>query len=112
MLDKMAVKSLEDDLKSVENISNLQTTIQNGSFVIEADIKPNANKQMVLNDVKDVISKIKKDLPSDMNEPTARVLVHQFPLLLIAISADIPKYRLLESRQKLESRPLRSISRH
>ncbi len=53
VLDKMAVKSLEDDLKSVENISNLQTTIQNGSFVIEADIKPNANKQMVLNDVKD-----------------------------------------------------------
>jgi len=47
--------------------------IQNGLFSIQADIKSGADKQIVLNDVKDVISKIKRDLPSDMSEPTARV---------------------------------------
>ncbi len=104
ILDKMAVKSIEDDLKSVENISDITTVIQNGSFLIEASIKPKANKQLVLNDVKDVITKVKRDLPADMNEPTARILVHQFPLLLIAISADIPKKELLKAAKALKSR--------
>ncbi len=31
-LDKMAVKNIEDDLKSVENISEINTIIQNGLF--------------------------------------------------------------------------------
>jgi multidrug efflux pump subunit AcrB len=104
VLDKMVVKSLEDDLKSVENISDLDTVIQNGSFLIEASIKSKADKQVVLNDVKDVITRVKRDLPSDMNEPTARVLIHQFPLLLIAISADIPKKELLDAAKRLKSR--------
>ncbi len=103
VLDKMAVKNIEDDLKSVENISEINTIIQNGLFSIQADIKSGADKQIVLNDVKDVISKIKRDLPSDMSEPTARVLVHSFPLLLIAISADVPKEKLLNVAKELKA---------
>ncbi len=104
VLDKMAVKTIEDDLKSVENISNIETVIQNGSFGITADIKDGADQQIVLSDVKDVIANTKKDLPSDMNEPTARIAVHNFPLLLIAISGDVPKKRLLEAAKKLKSK--------
>jgi len=104
ILDKMAVKSIEDDLRSVENISDIETVIQNGSFSITADIKPGADKQLVLSDVKDVIASVKRDLPADMNEPTARILVHNFPLLLIAISGDVPKARLLKAADKLKSR--------
>jgi multidrug efflux pump subunit AcrB len=104
ILDKMVVKNIEDDLRSVENISDIETVIQNGSFSITADIKPGADKQLVLSDVKDVIASVKRDLPSDMNEPIARIVVHNFPLLLIAISGDAPKARLLEAADKLKSR--------
>ncbi len=103
ILDKIAVKPIEDDLKSVENLSDIESVIQNGSFSITADIKPGADQQLVLSDVKDVISGIKNDLPSDMNEPTARVLVHNFPLLLIAVSGDKPKSVLLEAAKELKS---------
>jgi len=88
VLDKMAVRSIEEGLKSVNDLSNVETVIQNGSFSIRADIKPGADNQLVLGDVKDVISAIKRDLPADMNEPTAKILVYNFPLLLIAISGD------------------------
>jgi len=104
VLDKMAVKSIEDDLRSVENISDVESVIQNGSFSITADIKPGADKQLVLNDVKDVISNVSKDLPADMNEPAAQVVIHRFPLLLIAISGEIPTERLLEIAKKLKSK--------
>ncbi len=104
ILDKMVVESIEDDLKSVENIDNIKTVIQNGSFSITADIKANANKQLVLNDVKDVIAKVKRDIPADMNEPIARVVIHRFPLLLIAVSGDVSQHKLLEVAKALKSR--------
>ena len=104
VLDKMAVKSIEDGLKSVNNLSNVETVIQNGSFAITADIKPGADNQLVLGDTKDVIAAIKRDLPSDMNEPVAKILVYNFPLLLIAISGDEPKASRIDAADALKSK--------
>ncbi len=104
VLDKMAVKSLEDGLKSVNDLSNVETVIQNGSFAIIADIKSGTDNQLVLGDVKDVISTIKRDIPADMNEPTAKILIYNFPLLLIAISGDTPKSHLLDAADALKSK--------
>ncbi|NPA27626.1 MAG: efflux RND transporter permease subunit [Epsilonproteobacteria bacterium] len=104
ILDKMAVKEIEEDLKNVDNIDEITSNIRNGVFTITLDLKEDANPVEVLNDVKDVIANNKKDLPSDMDEPVAKILVHQFPLLLIAISGDVPKERLLEAAKALKSR--------
>ncbi|ADV46692.1 efflux RND transporter permease subunit [Nitratifractor salsuginis] len=103
LLDKMAVQPIEDDLKSVENLGDIDTVIQNGTFSITADIKPGADKQLVLGDVKDVITTVKRDLPPDMDEPIAHVVIHRFPLLLIAISGDTDQARLLEAAKALKS---------
>jgi len=104
VLDKMAVKSIEDGLKSVNDLSNVETVIQNGSFAITADIKPGADNQLILGDVKDVISSIKRDLPADMSEPIAKILIYNFPLLLIAISGDEPKAALIDAAEALKSK--------
>ena len=104
ILDKMVVRPIEDDLKSVDNISDISSTIRNGQFNISLELKEGANLQLVLNDVKDVISNVKKDLPSDMSEPIAKSVIYQFPLLLIAVSGDVSKDRLLEVAKKLKSK--------
>ena len=104
VLDKMAVKSIEDDLKSIAEVENIDTTIQNGFFSIRADVKSGSNNQIVLSDVKDVIANVRRDLPADMDEPIAKVMVHDFPLLLIAISGDVSKKRLLDVSEDLKSR--------
>ncbi len=104
ILDKMAVKPIEEDLKSVDNISEMNSVIRNGRFTITLDLKEGANPQLVLNDVKDVISNRKKDLPADMDEPIAKTLVQQFPLLLIAISGNVPKEELLEAAKRLKNK--------
>ena len=104
ILDKMAVRGIEEDLKSVDNVSDITSLIRNGMFNITLDIKEGGNLQLVLNDVKDVISNAKRDLPSDMNEPIAKSIVYQFPLLLIAVSGDVSKDRLLKVSKKLKSR--------
>ncbi len=102
VLDKMAVRSIEEGLKAVDNLDNLRSTIQNGRFLIIADIKPGSDNQLVLSDVKDVVSTVRRDLPADMNDPVARITIYKFPLLLIAVSGDQPTRRLLEAADALK----------
>ena len=104
VLDKMAVKNIEDDLGGVSEIDNIDTTIQNGLFSIKADIKPGSDNQLVLSDVKDVISNIRRDLPSDMDEPIAKITVHDFPLLIIAVSGEKSTKELLDVAEDIKSR--------
>jgi len=104
VLDKMAVKNMEDELKSISEIENIDTSIQNGFFNLKAEIKPGSDNQLVLSDVKDIIANIRRDLPADMDEPIARITVHDFPLLLVAISGEVPKKTLLDIAEDLKSR--------
>ena len=104
VLDKMAVKSIEDEMKSISEIDTIETVIQNGFFTMKADIKPGSDNQLVLGDVKDVIANIRRDLPSDMDEPIAKITVHDFPLLLVAISGKVPKRKLLDIAEDLKSK--------
>ena len=103
VLDKMAVKNIEDDLKNIDALDDIKTTIKNGVFSMIIDIKPGSENMSVLNDVKDVISKVKRDLPSDMNEPIAKIHVNVIPLALIAIAGDVPKKELLRYADELKS---------
>jgi len=104
VLDKMVVTSIEDELKSLPDIDTLYTSIQNGSFSINADIKPGSDTQLVLSDVKDIISKTRRDLPADMDEPIARIVVHEYPLLLVAVSGDVEKKALIDAADALKSK--------
>lgn len=103
VLDKMVVKTIEDDLQNISELDIIESTIKNGSFSIIADIKPGSDNILVLNDVKDIVSATKKDLPSDMTEPVAKVQLHNFPLALIALAADKPKEELLLRADELKS---------
>jgi len=104
VLDKMVVNNIEDSLKSLSDIDTIYTTIQNGSFTIQADIKTGSNNQLVLSDVKDIVSKTRRDLPSDMDEPLARIQEVDYPLLLVAVSGDVTKKKLIEAGDELKSR--------
>jgi len=104
VLDKMAVKNIEDELGSISEIDNIETIIQNGLFFIKADIKTGSDNQLVLSDVKDVVATIRRDLPSDMDEPIAKIAIQEFPLLLVAVSGDLPTKTLLTIADNLKSR--------
>jgi len=104
VLDKMVVKTIEDDLQNIDTLEEIKTTIKNGSFSITADIKTGSQNDEVLSDVKDVVAKVKKDLPADMNEPVAVIKKHSFPLVLIALAGDVSKAELLERADALKTK--------
>ncbi len=103
VLDKMVVQTIEDDMQNIDDLEEIKSDIKNGAFTISADIKPGADNILVLNDVKDIVSSVKKDLPSDMNEPVAKIKLHAFPLALIALSGDVSKEELLDRAEELKS---------
>lgn len=104
VLDKMVVGTIEDGLKGISEIDTIYTTIQNGSFIIQADIKTGNDTQLVLSDVKDVISNTRRDLPGDMDEPVARISLHDYPVLLVAISGDVEKSALIDAANDLKGK--------
>ena len=103
VLDKMVVKNIEDELKNIDSLGTIDTVIKNGSFSIDVDIKRGANNISVLNDVKDAIDKTKRDLPSDMNDPIAKIKEKSFPLVLIALAGDVSTKELLMRADELKS---------
>jgi len=104
VLDKMVVDSIESDLANISELEDITTLIKNGFFNITADIKEGSDNILVLQDVKDIISNLKRDLPADMNEPTAKIKVHSFPLVLIALSGNEPKEVLLQKAKELKTK--------
>ena len=103
VLDKMVVQTIEDNLQNIEALDTIKTSIKNGSFIITSEIKPGSDNVSVLNDVKDVVAGVKKDLPADMNEPIAKIKTHAFPLVLIALSGDVKTRELLKYADELKT---------
>jgi len=104
VLDKMIVTQIEDELKSLSEIDTLYTSIQNGMFLVQADIKTGSDAQLVLSDVKDIISNSRRDLPSDMDEPIVKIVVQDYPLLLVAISGDVEKNVLIDAADDIKGK--------
>jgi multidrug efflux pump subunit AcrB len=104
VLDKMAVKSIEDDLKTISEIDTVFTTIQNGFFTIKAEILPGNDNQAILAEIKDIIANNKRDLPSDMDEPVASIKIHNYPLILVAVAGGEGIKDLVDGASDLKDR--------
>jgi len=104
VLDKMVVQTIEDELQNIDELDEIKTSIKNGSFSISADIKSGSDNIIVLNDVKDVVGGVKKDLPADMSEPISKIKTHSFPLVLIALSGNVSKEILLKRADELKTK--------
>ena len=102
VLDQMAVITIEDDLKNLSEISTISTTIKSGFFRIKADLKDGEDLDDVLSNAKDIISNIRRDLPSDMDEPTVKVIKNGFPLVTIAIASNKDTREMLKVAQELK----------
>lgn len=104
-LDKMVVRSIEEEIVNLNNIDRIESVIRNGFFSISVYLKGGADKGETLNDIKDIISSKQKELPSDMDEPISKIMQMNYPLISIAIaSEDSSKEMMLKVADELKSR--------
>lgn len=103
VLDKIAVKELEDEISNLNDIDRIESSIKNGAFSIVVYLKDGAQKSEILDDVKDIISSKRKDFPTDMDEPIAKVMTTTYPLVAIAIASDKSIEEILHVASELKS---------
>ena len=88
-MDKMVVRDIEDELSNISGIDKTETTITPGSFIVILTLNESANRINVLSKVKDSVAISKQFLPADMNEPIAKLLDKNKPLINLAVSSNI-----------------------
>ncbi len=105
LLDKIAVEDIEDELLSVSEVDKISSVIKNGFFSIVAELKEGEKSNLVVDDVKDIITKIKTNLPSDMDEPTVKSAIHNFPLITVAVysKTEASQEKLLDIADEVKS---------
>ena len=86
-MDKMVVRDIEDELNNINGIDKIETTITPGSFVVLLTLNENSNRINILSKVKDSVATTKQYLPSDMNEPIAKLVDKNKPLINLAVSS-------------------------
>ena len=104
VLDKMAVKDIEDKIKAYPEVSSIESVISTGNFVITVSLKPGSNKLVLMNDFKNEVESIRQNLPSDMTTPTVTILKKKFPLMFISVASNtLNKDQLLERAKEVKS---------
>ena len=103
LLDKMAVEDLEDELTSLEEASDITSIIKNGYFSINVKLKKGFEAQEVIDDVKDIVTKTKSNLPSDMDEPIVKEVIGEIPLITVVLYGEDDKEKLLAVAKDVKS---------
>ena len=101
--ERLLVKPIEDEVKSVEGIKEVRSTAYSGggNVLLEFDAGFNADQAML--DVRDKVDRPKGDLPDEANEPTvSEVNISTFPILLISLVGDLPDRTLQDLAIELQ----------
>ncbi|WP_320034041.1 efflux RND transporter permease subunit [Halarcobacter sp.] len=106
-LNNFAVVEIENQIDTISDVKEVNSTITNGSFSISVELQDGADKKKVQDDIEDAVTSAKKYLPSDMTEPTVSSAEHQMSLLNISIlSKNRTKAELLDISKKLKTKLL------
>jgi multidrug efflux pump subunit AcrB len=107
ILNKMAVQSIEDETKNIDGVKSVTSVISPGRFSVILELSKRANKIKVSEDVKDAISSIKSNLPSDMNEPIVKNVAHARSIMHVSIlSSKVPNYILKDLAKRFKTKLL------
>ncbi|WP_415912905.1 efflux RND transporter permease subunit [Neptuniibacter sp. QD37_11] len=89
--DRDLARPLISSLKTLEGLKHIDSTSQQGSTAITLTMESGVDIDTTLINVREKLSQVKNDLPSDANEPVANeVNVSLFPIVQVAVRHDDP----------------------
>lgn len=104
ILDKIAVREIEDELRSIEGIIEMSTVISPGSFSISLELIKGVNKYDTASKIKDAIDNVKQNFPEDMNDPKVIVPVTGKSLIDISLTtSEVDITQLIEYAKKIKT---------
>jgi len=104
ILNKLAVQKIEDELGSISEADTISTVVKTGFFSINIKLKSGYEVNDVIDDIKDIVTTVRSDLPSDMDEPTVKEVTSAFPLVTVAIFGDKSREELIDIADDIKSK--------
>ncbi|WP_300361519.1 efflux RND transporter permease subunit, partial [Hydrogenimonas sp.] len=105
ILDKMAVRDIEDAIEGISGIETTETIIVPGRFDIILTLTDDVDPIDVLSKVKDAIAANRQYLPADMVEPVATLLTRKRDLLSLSLSSKtLDRRHLIDVAKEVKSR--------
>jgi hydrophobe/amphiphile efflux-1 (HAE1) family protein len=84
-LEAQVTKTIEDGVSGVEGVRHIYSSITDGISVTTIEFRLETNTDRALNDVKDAVTRVRSNLPRNVNEPLIqRVDVVGLPILTYA----------------------------
>jgi len=101
--ERLLVKPIEDEVKSVEGIKEVRSTAYSGGGNVLLEFDAGFNADQAIQDVREKVDRAKGDLPDEANEPTVNeVNISTFPILLISLVGDLPDRALQDLAVELQ----------
>ncbi len=113
ILDKMAVRDIESEIKNIDGIREMTTVITAGKFNFILTLEKGIDRYNTADKVKDALALSSQNLPSDMDTPIVNVAEIKRDLMRIALSSKkLSHSKLIKeaSRLKQEISSLKNIS--
>ncbi|MEM7072279.1 MAG: efflux RND transporter permease subunit, partial [Pseudomonadota bacterium] len=89
--ERMLVRPVEDELKSIEGIKELRAASYQGGGYVLLEFEAGFDPDRALDDVREAVDLVKPDLPDESEEPTVNeVNLSLFPVLNVALHGDLP----------------------
>ena len=101
--ERLLVKPIEDEVKSVEGIKEVRSTAYSGGGNVLLEFDAGFNADQAMQDIRAKVDRAKGDLPNEADEPTVNeVNISTFPILLISLVGDLPDRTLQDLAVKLQ----------
>jgi multidrug efflux pump len=105
--ERMIIRPLETQLRTLEGLKELRATASEGSAVIILEFEAGFDADKALTDVREKVDLARTELPSDSEEPFVQeVNIALFPILVVMLHGDVPERTLVsigrDLRDKIE----------
>ena len=101
--ERLLVRPLEKELKSVEGLKEMRATAYEGGSNITLEFDAGFDVDKALEDVREKVDIVQPDLPDDADEPiVGEVNLSLFPIFIVSLYGDVPERTLLQYARRLQ----------
>ena len=102
-MEELVTNKIEDAVQNVENLDLLNSTSQEGLSIITAQFDAKADIDESIANLKDAVDTVVGELPEPASDPiVSEVNLQDQPILVLAISADLPPTEFTALSESLE----------
>lgn len=104
--ERLLVRPMEQELASIEGLKEMRASGYTGGGFVLLEFRAGFDKEKALDDVQKAVDQVRPDLPESMDSDpkVTEVNFSLFPVLVVALSGDVPERTLVRLARSLQDK--------